>query len=366
MTLSVDIEARFGNFALSATFETRGGLTALFGPSGSGKTSLMEMIGGIRRPTRGRIVLDGMRLTDSDARLHVSPHRRRIGCVFQETRLFPHLTGRQNLNYGQWFTPKRERREDLDRVVDLLGLSHLLDRRPEHYSGGERSRVAIGRALMASPRLLMMDEPLAALDDTRKAEIIPYIERLRDEGRMEILYVTHSVAEVVRLANGLVLMSGGRMVAAGPTTELLSRFDTGSALGEGEAGAIIEATIAAHDPQFGLSQLTSRAGDLYVPAMDLPIGTAVRLRVKARDVLIALDRPMGISALNGLGGVIVSMEPGVGANVNVVLDCGGDRLLASLTAKSAETLGLRPGKAVYAIIKSVSFDRLGLGARPVA
>jgi molybdate transport system ATP-binding protein len=364
MTLSVDIDARFGTFALTAAFETRGGLTALFGPSGSGKTSLMEIIGGIRQPTRGRVALGGRPLTDTTTRIDVKPHRRSIGWVFQETRLFPHLTGRQNLKYGEWFTPKSERRESLDRVVDLLGIGHLLDRRPVHYSGGERSRVAIGRALMASPHLLMMDEPLAALDDTRKAEIIPYIERLRDEGRVEILYVTHSIAEVARLATGLVLLAGGKMLAAGPTIDLLARFDLGQALGEGEAGAVIEATIARHDTDFGLSQLSARSGDLFVPAVDLPIGSVVRLRIKARDVLIALDQPVGISALNSLAGVILSIEPGAGPNMNVVLDCGGDRLLASLTAKSAQNLNLQPGKRVHAIIKSVSFDRLGLGARP--
>ena len=355
MTLSVDVEARFGDFALAADFETQGGLTALFGPSGCGKTSLMEMIGGIRRAQRGRVTLDGAVLSDSDARVHLAPHRRRIGWVFQEARLFPHLTGRQNLLYGRWFTPRRDRREDLDRVVALLGLDHLLDRRPQHFSGGETSRVAIGRALMASPRLLMMDEPLAALDDARKAEIIPYIERLRDERSVEILYVTHSVPEVVRLADRLVLMSAGRVIAAGPTTDLLARFDT--------AGAVIEAGLTGDAPSFGLSRLSARAGDLFVPALTLPPGTPVRLRIKARDVLIAREHPAGLSALNCLAGSIVSLEPGSSGNVNVVIDCRGDRLLAHVTAKSADLLALHPGMSVFAIIKSVTFDRSGLGIR---
>jgi molybdate transport system ATP-binding protein len=364
MTLTVDVTARFGQFDLSAKFETRGGLTALFGPSGSGKTSLMELIGGIRRPSHGRIVLDGAVLTDTEKGRHLKVHQRRIGWVFQEARLFPHLTGRQNLTYGQWFLPSGTGRQDFDRVVSLLGLTHLLDRRPMHYSGGEKSRVAIGRALMTSPRLLLMDEPLAALDEARKAEIIPYIERLRDEGGVEIIYVTHSVGEVVRLANSLVLMAAGKMLASGQTTDLFQRFDLGGALGEGEAGAVIEATLSANEPQFGLTRLTARAGDLFVPAIDLAIGSVVRLRVKARDVLIALERPTGISALNSLSGQIVGLSSGAGPNVDLVLDCGGDRLLASITAKSADALGLQPGRAVYAIIKSVSFDRLGVGARP--
>ena len=364
MTLQVDVTSRAGDFALSAKFETTGGLTALFGPSGSGKTTLMELIGGIRRPAQGHVSLDGQTLSNSNSGRFLKPHQRRIGWVFQETRLFPHMTGRQNLTYGQWFVRKRDRREDLDRVVALLGIEHLLDRKPATYSGGERSRVAIGRALIASPRLLLMDEPLAALDDARKAEILPYIERLRDEGSVEILYVTHSVPEVVRLANQLVLMSNGKLLASGETTDLLSRFDLAPALGEGEAGAVIEAVISAQDEAFQLSQLTARAGQLFVPTLDLPIGTPVRLRIKARDVMIALDRPIGLSALNSLVGKIQSIEPGSAANVNIVLDCQGDRLLANLTAKSAEMLGLRPGTPVYAIIKSVSFDRLGLGMKP--
>ncbi|MDR3495589.1 MAG: molybdenum ABC transporter ATP-binding protein [Ancalomicrobiaceae bacterium] len=364
MTLSVDIEARFGDFQLTTAFQSGGGLTALFGPSGSGKTSVMELVGGVRRPLKGRITLDDRVLVDTTRGIFLAPHRRRIGWVFQEGRLFPHLTGRQNLLYGQWFTPRRERHENFERVVDLLGLAHLLDRRPSGFSGGERSRVGIGRALLTSPRLLLMDEPLAALDDVRKSEILPYIERLRDQMGVEILYVTHSIAEVVRLAGRVVLLSGGKVTASGPTQEVLASLDLAASLGEGEAGAVLDAHVEAHDPVYGLSQLRARAGSIHIGALDLPVGTHVHLRVRARDVLIATERPNSVSALNVFSGRILKLAPNGAASVDLAVDCSGDILLASVTRRSAHELGLEPGRPVYAIVKSVSFDRLGVGTAP--
>ena len=364
MTLKVDIAARFGDFELTAAFESGGGLPALFGPSGSGKTSIMELVGGVRRPTQGRILLGDRVLVDTTRGIFLAPHRRRIGWVFQEGRLFPHLTGRQNLMYGQWFTPRRERHESFDRVVDLLGLAHLLDRRPAGFSGGERSRVGIGRALLASPRLLLMDEPLAALDDIRKSEILPYIERLRDEMGVEILYVTHSISEVVRLAGRVVLLSHGQVAASGPTAEVLASLDLAAALGEGEAGAVVDAHIEAHDPAFGLTRLAARAGAIHVGALDLAVGTHVRLRIRARDVLIATERPNSVSALNVFPGRIVKLATTSAASVDLAIDCNGDILLASVTRRSAHDLALEPGRPVYAIVKSVSFDRLGVGTSP--
>lgn len=361
MTLSVDVFARFGTFALEARFTTRGGLTALFGPSGSGKTSLMELIGGIRRPTSGRIMLGETVLSDTSARRFLPPHRRRIGWVFQEARLFPHLTGRQNLTYGRFFTPRAERRADFDRIVDMLDIAPLLDRRPAYFSGGEKSRVAIGRALLASPRLLLMDEPLAALDEARKADILPYIERLRDSGDIEILYVTHALSEVVRLANDVVLLAGGRIVAFGDPTEQLARFDLGAAIEPAEAGAVIVADVTDAPPAFGLIELRARAGMLFVPAAARHRSGRVRLRIKARDVLIARTRPVDISALNVLAGQIVSIREDLPGQVNLTLDCGGDRVLASITAKSAHDLQLGLGQSVFAIVKSVTFERIGHG-----
>jgi len=213
----VDISHRLGDFAIEARFDSAGRLTALFGPSGSGKTTLINMIAGLIRPGKGRIEVEGRVLVDTDAGIFMPKHRRRIGMVFQDARLFPHMSVAGNLRYGRWFTPPSERYAEMDAVVELLGIGPLLGRRPARLSGGEKQRVAIGRALLASPKLLLMDEPLASLDEARKAEILPYIERLRDEAGVPIVYVSHAIAEVARLATTLVVLSDGRIAAVGPT-----------------------------------------------------------------------------------------------------------------------------------------------------
>ena len=215
MTLAVDIAHRQGSFLLETRFESVGRLTALFGPSGSGKSSLINIIAGLARPERGRVAVDGRVLVDTEKRVFVPRHKRRVGLVFQDARLFPHMSVAANLRYGRFFTPAAERYAEMDAVVDLLGIGHLLDRRPSGLSGGEKQRVAIGRALLASPKLLLMDEPLASLDEARKAEIVPYVERLRDETKIPIVYVSHTVAEVARLASDVVMLSDGKVVAAG-------------------------------------------------------------------------------------------------------------------------------------------------------
>lgn len=224
MSLEVDVEHRFGDFALAARFASDGRVSAFFGRSGAGKTSLAHVIAGLVQPQRGRVVVTGQVLVDTERSIFVPSHRRRIGCVFQDGRLFPHLTVRQNLLYGAWFAGMRERRA-LGQVCGLLGIEALLARRPGSLSGGEQQRVAIGRALLAGPQLLLMDEPLASLDRERKAEILPYLERLRDEIRIPIVYVSHSVAEVARLSDTLILLSEGRVEACGPTAELIRSFD---------------------------------------------------------------------------------------------------------------------------------------------
>ena len=236
MNLAVDIAHRLGRFDLRATFAAEGNLTALFGRSGAGKTTLVNLIAGLSRPERGRIAIGDVTLVDTAGGIFVPKHRRRVGYVFQEGRLFPHLTVRRNLLYGHWFTPRAERYQRFDRVVELLGIAPLLERRPHSLSGGEKQRVAIGRALLASPRLLLMDEPLAALDEARKAEILPYIERLRDEAKVPIVYVSHSIAEVTRLANTVVVLSEGRVAAAGPAGEVMGRLDLFPLTGRAEIG----------------------------------------------------------------------------------------------------------------------------------
>jgi molybdate transport system ATP-binding protein len=362
MTLAVDVTHRFGSFLLEARFVSEGRLTAFFGRSGSGKTTLINLIAGVIRPDRGRIVLDDTVLVDTKQRIFVPKYRRRVGYVFQEGRLFPHLTVRQNLLFGRWFTPKRERTIGLDQVLDLLGIAPLLDRRPGALSGGEKQRVAIGRALLTSPRLLLLDEPLASLDDTRKEEILPFIERLRDEAQVPIVYVSHSISEVTRLATTVVTILDGRVVAVGPPTEVLGRADV--PYDTAEAGAVIDAVIDGHDPSFGLTTLRSPAGALQAPRLDLPIGTPVRVRIRAREVMIATTLPDGLSALNVLPALVTALEQGGEGAVAVGLDCSGVRLTARLTRKSVDALGLEPGRKVYAVIKSVALDRDTLGRAP--
>jgi molybdate transport system ATP-binding protein len=361
MTLALDIRHRLGHLRLDARFETGGGLVALFGRSGSGKTSLVNIIAGLIRPDEGRVAIDDAVLVDTSRGVLVPRHKRRIGYVFQEGRLFPHLTVRQNLMYGRWFSPLASRGGDeLDKVVELLGIANLLERRPGRLSGGEKQRVAIGRALLADPQLLLMDEPLASLDEARKAEILPYIERLRDQARVPIVYVSHSIAEVARLATTIVLLSEGKVAAVGPAAEVMHRLDLFPLTGRAEAGAIVEAEVVGHDARFGLTELRSRAGTWRLPRLDADVGTRLRLRVRARDVMIAKSAPPDLSALNVFPGVVADIGAREGPIVEVRLDCGGDTLIARLTRYSAERLGLAPGVAVHALIKSVALDRRSL------
>src|SRR5437588_4669038 len=251
--LKVDIEHNLADFLLDIHFRADRGLIALFGRSGAGKTSVVNAIAGLLRPRRGRIVIDGSVLLDTEQGIYLPTHRRRVGYVFQEGRLFPHLTVRQNLLFGRWFTPKRERNIGLDQVLDLLGVGHLLDRRPGALSGGEKQRVAIGRALLTSPRLLLLDEPLASLDDTRKDDILPFIERLRDQAEVPIVYVSHSLAEVARLATTVVVMNEGKAVASGDPEDILGRSELVPPASLAEGGTLIKATVLRHDRAFGIT-----------------------------------------------------------------------------------------------------------------
>jgi molybdate transport system ATP-binding protein len=360
--IQVDVQHRLGSFDLKAQFVSEGRVTALFGRSGSGKTSLVNIISGLIRPDHAHISLDGDVIVDTKHKVFVPKHRRRVGYVFQEGRLFPHLTVRQNLLYGWWFTPAAKRPGQLAQIVELLGIDHLLDRQPRSLSGGEKQRVAIGRALLATPRLLLMDEPLASLDEARKAEILPYLERLYDETRVPIIYVSHSVPEVARLASTIVVMADGRVVATGPTADIMARLDLIPFTNLVEAGAVLEAEILRHDEQFSLTALGLCGGQLWVPQLNEQIpGTKVRVHIRARDVMISTRRPEGLSALNVLRGVVTELGPQCGPILDLRLDCGGQAILARLTRRSVETLGLSQGTPVYAVIKTVGFDRQMLG-----
>lgn len=361
MSLQVDISHPLAGFELRIDFEAPAGVTALFGQSGAGKTTVINAVAGLLTPQAGRIVLSGETLFDDKARVNLPVHRRRLGYVFQDGRLFPHLSVRQNLTYGQRFAPRGASGPALADVADLLGLTALLDRRPGALSGGEKQRVAFGRALLARPRMLLMDEPLAALDAARKEEILPYLERLRDQSGLPILYVSHSVAEVARLATTVVVLEAGRVARAGPAEQVLSDPAMVRQFGLREAGAVLPAEIARHYDD-GLTELAVSGGRLLLPQMDRPAGTRTRVRILAHDVIVADRPPEGLSALNVLPGTVVTLREGQGPGVIVQIQCGEDRLLARITRRSAEALGLVPGKPVYAVIKTVSIARADVGA----
>jgi molybdate transport system ATP-binding protein len=355
MTLDIHLRHAFPDFRLEVDMGLPGGLTCLFGRSGSGKTSIVNAVAGLLRPDAARILLDGVPLHD------LPPHRREVGYVFQDARLFPHLTVAENLTYGP--RVRRKALQGMDRIVELLGIGALLSRRPATLSGGEKQRVAIGRALLSRPRLLLMDEPLAALDEGRKAEILPYIEALRDETGLPILYVSHSLPEVARLATTIAVIEAGRVAALGPAAAILSDPVTAPLLGLREAGAVLTARIAAQEDD-GLTRLETLAGPLWLPRIPGPTGRAVRVRIAAQDVILARVRPEGLSALNILPATVSALHEGQGPGVLVRLDLGAEFLLARVTRRSALALGLAPGVGVHAVLKSVAVAQADIGGTP--
>ena len=359
MTLTVDIECRLGAFRLKTAFRAEEGVTSLFGRSGAGKTSVANAIAGILRPERGRIEIDGEIMFDAERGIDMPTSRRRIGYVFQEGRLFPHLSVRQNLRYARMFSPGARRSDRFEHVVELLGLAQLLERRPGNLSGGEKQRVAIGRALLSNPRLLLMDEPLASLDAHRRNEILQYIELMRDEVKIPIIYVSHAAEEVVRLADTVVLLTAGEVTAVGTAEEVMGRPDLRPAGGAFEGGAVIDARVVEQDMQYDLATLAFDGGTLTATNVDALIGEPVRVRIRARDVSIALERPQRISIQNVLGGRIAAVGPERGGIVDVTIAVGAITLRSRITARAARQLSLAPGLDAYALIKAVSLDRGG-------
>ena len=381
MTLAVDIRRTLGAFTVEAKFDCAGGVTALFGRSGAGKTSIVQMIAGLVAPGRGRIAFDDTVLFDSAANIDVAPERRRVGYVFQDARLFPHMTVRRNLTYGARRNADRRggpgngpgngngtapgigpgngpgNAIGFDAVVEILGIAALLERHPRDLSGGERQRVAIGRALLANPRLLLMDEPLASLDAERKWEIIPFIQRLRREFAIPIVYVSHAVDEVLRIADDMVLLADGRAVAAGPVEDVMNRPELARIAGEGDAGSVIRVGVARVEPAYGLAELSFAGGVFRVAAPDLRPGETLRIRVRARDVSLALDRPQNVSVLNIFRGTVTRIDDSPGPQVDIEIDVGGTPIRSRITRKSCDELGIAPGRAVYAMVKAVAIDR---------
>lgn len=350
------IRARFRldwpGFALDIDLELPArGVTALFGHSGSGKTTLLRCIAGLERAPDGLLALDG-EIWQSGT--HWLPtHKRPLGYVFQEASLFPHLTVMGNLRYGMRRV-SGGRRAKLDQVIELLGIGHLLERKPDRLSGGERSRIGIARALAVNPRLLLMDEPLAALDLKRKQEILPYLERLHDELQIPALYVSHSPDEVARLADHLVVMESGRVLADGPLADTLARLDLPIRLGE-DAGAVIEATVGVVDPVWHLARVDFPGGSLWTRDRGLPVGRRVRVRVLARDVSLAREHPGPSSIQNVLQGRVDAIaddeHPGLAL---VRVQVGAAKLLARLTKRAAVSLGAAPDQELWVQVKSVA------------
>ncbi|MRU15804.1 molybdenum ABC transporter ATP-binding protein [Roseovarius sp. A21] len=359
MTLSCSLRHAFQGFTLEAQFEVPEGLTVLYGRSGSGKTTIVNAAAGLLRPEEGRMQVNDWLLFDTARKAWLPPHKRRIGYIFQEGRLFPHLTVRQNLRYGSCFAPKDATPEPMAHVVDMLGLGQLLHRRPAALSGGEKQRVAIGRALLAAPRMILADEPLSALDDARKAEVLPYFERLRDEVEIPILYVTHSAAEVARLATTVVALEDGRVIGQGTAAEVLGDPKV-TPLGARAAGAVIEATIATHHPD-GLTELNAGGTPLFLPALGQAQGSTVRVRIAAHDVILSTKAPAELSALNILSGTIHDIRSGQGPGAMVSLDTAAGRILARVTRRSATRLGLHTGAPCHAVIKSVALAPEDIG-----
>ncbi|WP_313298521.1 molybdenum ABC transporter ATP-binding protein [Diaphorobacter sp.] len=351
------LHARFqlarDSFTLDVDLDLPGnGVSALFGPSGCGKTTCLRAMAGLER-ARGSMTVQGAVWQDDDRRIWLPTHQRRLGYVFQEASLFPHLSVRRNIEYGQRRTPREQQRVALEQAVDLLGISHLMDRAPDTLSGGERQRVAIARALAASPHVLLMDEPLAALDAQRKLEVLPYLDKLHQSLDIPVVYVSHSPDEVARLATHLVLLDAGRVLASGPTEALMSRLDLPLAHGD-TASALVTAEVVSHDALDQLLTLHSKAGPLYLPtAKPHAPGQQLRIRILAREVSLTRTPIEGSSVLNCLPARITDISDEGPGQVLISLDANGVIVLARITQRSCRQLGLAPGDRVHAHIKAV-------------
>lgn len=357
--LSVQLEKEYPQFAIRADFNAdAGSISALFGRSGAGKTSIVDMIAGLTRPDAGKIEIGGDVLFDAAAGINLPPEKRRVGYVFQNSRLFPHMNVRRNLLYGA----SAAAGADFRQIAHLLDLEPLMNRSPVKLSGGERQRVAIGRALLSQPRLLLMDEPLAGIDVQRRNEILPFLDRLRAEVDLMMLYVSHEIEEVIRLADNMILVSDGTIAASGAVEDIMSRLDLKPLTGRYESGAVLATTYEAYDAEFGLGHLAFDGGTLRVAGLEMDHGVPVRAHIRARDVSLALSRPAQSSILNVFDGRIVEVTDEPGPQVDVLVDIGAP-IIARVTRKSAHDLALKPGQPVFTLIKAVAIDKRSLGGQ---
>jgi len=355
-TILSRFQVEYKQFRLDTELEfPEEGVTVIFGRSGSGKTTFLRCLAGLERSPTGYMKFGDHVWQDASQNTYVPVHKRPIGMVFQEARLFPHLSVRDNLNYGYRRIAPEDRKITFDQVTELMDLAPLLDRRPQKLSGGEQQRVAIGRALLTSPRLLLMDEPLASLDAQRKQEILPFLVRLRKEMKLPIVYVTHSLGEVLQLVDTLVLLQEGKSVAVGPANEVLSRLDLAGKTGPSTLGSVLTTTVAEHEAEFGLTRVQYRDQSLYIPEQPLAVGSALRVHLLAQDISIALGQPeTPTSVLNTLPATVLEIGrmDSKGSSVNLKLDVG-EPILATITRKSLAHLQLKPGMQVYANVKAV-------------
>ncbi|MBF0460215.1 MAG: molybdenum ABC transporter ATP-binding protein [Magnetococcales bacterium] len=342
-------------FALDIDLDIPGrGVTALFGPSGSGKTTVLRIVAGLERSSSGFLCVNGTVWQDAARGFFLPTHRRPIGYVFQESSLFVHLDVYHNLAYGMQRVPQAKRHVSLEDAIALLGIEHLLTRKPATLSGGERQRVAIARALAVSPTILLLDEPLASLDLTRKQEILPYLERLHRELAIPILYVSHDPDEVARLADHLVVLQKGRVLANGPLHETLARIDLPIPLGE-ETGVVLNAVVGIHDAAWHLFRADFAGGSLWVREHDLPLRQTIRVRILARDVSLALEQPHHTSILNQFPGQVMAIAQDAHPGLALVrVQVGDSPIVARVTQRSAAALGLTPGQSVWVQVKSVA------------
>jgi molybdate transport system ATP-binding protein len=328
------------------------GITGLFGVSGAGKTTLLRCIAGLERPKTGKLTVAGDVWEDGDAGVSRSTQQRKIGYVFQEPRLFDHLSVRKNIEYGQSRRASNGGAE-FDHVIELLGLEQLLSRHPAELSGGEAQRVAIARALLCSPQFVLMDEPLASLDQARRDEILPFLDRLHADSDIPVVYVSHNIDEICRLCDHLVVMDCGNVEACGELQDVLVGMDV-SALDGDHAGSVIEGRAGSYDEQDDLTRLEFSGGDLWVPGRAAADGARLRLRIRASDVSLCRARPVQSTILNILPATVEAIQPGPGPSMLVRLTLGEDRIVARVTRRSIRELGLQPGDELFAQIKSVA------------
>ena len=355
--LKVTVLKRRDGFVLDANFEApTPGVVALFGRSGCGKTTAVNIIAGLLGADAAHIELDGTVLEYRSAGIYVPPERRRIGYVFQDGRLFPHMSVLRNLRYGLTRADAASGAQPMgmEQIVSLLGLERLLARRPHQLSGGEKQRVSLGRALLSQPRMLLLDEPLAALDTARREEVLPYLEKLRDSFSIPMVYVSHQFDEVLRLATHVVLLNAGRVLAQGSLNEVSLHPAFRSIVGPDSVGAVLDGVVTQVDASCGMAGLRVGRGELNVSVRDVRAGERVRVQLLARDIILATEVPRGLSVRNELRGVVVDVIEDEEDAVLVTVDIGGANVLSRVTRQAMSSLGLRAGLEVWVLVKAVS------------